>query len=180
MPPDRPLAVTIFVYYDYLCPFSYILLRRLDALGQERSLTVHWRPLALAPETASEPLEETPADGSDPRLALLAAQFARDLGGATFERLHRRLFEAVHEEGRDVGRRGEVLSLAAECGVDTQALGHSLDDGRYDEELEIARTEAERYGIDATPTLLVGRYKLVGAPPLEELRRTAELAAAEA
>ncbi len=64
--------------------------------------------------------------------------------------------------------------------MDAQALERSLDDGRYDEELEIARTEAERYGIDATPTLLVGRYKLVGAAPLEELRRAAELAAAEA
>ncbi len=178
---DRPSEVTVFVYYDYLCPHSYLVLQRLDTLKKERPLITFWRPflLEVAPSAAAESSRATLGDERSSRDASLAAQFARDLGRSAFDRFHVRLFEAVHLESRDISRRGVVLALAAECGLDTSALERSLDDGRYDEELKLARAEAERYGIGATPTLLFGRLKLIGAAPIDELRRVAELAATE-
>lgn len=116
---------------------------------------------------------------ADTREALQAAEFARDLGPAAFGRLHRALFRAHLGEGRDIGARAVLLELAEEAGVDREGLERALEDGRYESELERAREEAERYGIEATPGLLFGRFLLVGAAPLAELRRAAERAERE-
>ena len=42
--------------------------------------------------------------------------------------------------------------------------------------LEEAEAEAARYAIDATPTVLVGKFKLVGSAPIDVLRTTIERA----
>lgn len=116
---------------------------------------------------------------TDTREALQAAEFARDVGDAVFARLHAALFRAHQGEGRDIGSRAVLLELAEGAGVDREALDRALDDGRYRGEMVRAREEAERYGIEATPGLLFGRFLVVGAAPLSELRRAAERAETE-
>lgn len=117
-----------------------------------------------------------PAAPVDSRESLQAAEFARDVGEACFRRLHRALFRAVFAEGLDLGDRPTLLSVAEGAGLDGAALEGALQDARYEGELVAAREEAERYRITGTPGLLVGRFLLIGAAPLEELRRTAERA----
>jgi predicted DsbA family dithiol-disulfide isomerase len=73
-----------------------------------------------------------------------------------------------------------LLEVAASAGVDPGALERALDDGRYESELEAASAEAERYGITGTPGLLFGRFLLIGAAPMDELRRAADRAEREA
>jgi predicted DsbA family dithiol-disulfide isomerase len=80
----------------------------------------------------------------------------------------------VFEEGRDISDTEVLLDLAEDAGVDREGLGAALEDGRYEAALGEVEEEAERYAIDATPTLLIGRYKLVGAAPLDVLRSTLE------
>lgn len=116
---------------------------------------------------------------ADTREALQAAEFARDLGRAHFARLHRGLFRARFAEGRDIGSRRILLEVAREAGVDEEGLESALEDGRYEAELQSARQEAERYGITGTPGLLFGRFLLIGAAPLPELRRAADRAERE-
>lgn len=113
---------------------------------------------------------------TDTREALQAAEFARDVGDAAFARLHGTLFRAHQGEGRDLGSRPVLLELAEAAGLDREALERALEDGRYRGELERAREEADRYGIEATPGLLFGRFLVVGAAPLSELRRAADRA----
>ena len=117
-----------------------------------------------------------PSRFPDTRGALQAAMFARDLGVEPFGRLHDRVFRVLFEEGAAVEGVAWLLDLAAEAGVDRLALEGALADDRYEEELQRARGEAERYAIDATPTCLFGRFKLVGAAPLDALRDVADRA----
>lgn len=191
----------VFVYWDYACPYSYIVAHRLDLLDRERPLDPVWRPLAPDPSppsvgpgealTAPERQEversareaglplRLPSFATDTRNALQAAEFARDIGRGAFARLHAALFRAYLAEGRDIGDSAVLLDVARMAGVDPVAVEMALEDGRYEGELDQAREEAGRYGIRGTPTLLFGRFMVVGAAPLEELRRAAELAAGE-
>lgn len=117
-----------------------------------------------------------PATPPDPRMALQAAEFARDCGPAEFARLHRALFRAVFVDGRDIEQRDVIVDLAVDVGLDAEGLGAALDDGRYEQMLRDVEAEAARYQIDATPTILLGRFKLVGAAPLDVLGSTLERA----
>ncbi len=196
------MSVSAFLYGHYACPHTYIAQGRLDLLASEAPVTVTWRPLPPAVEAevgwqvATEPdvpLAETlhalrrdaaalgltlslPATPPDPRMALQAAEFARDCGPAEFARLHRALFRAVFVDGRDIEQRDVIVDLAVDVGLDAEGLGAALDDGRYEQMLRDVEAEAARYQIDATPTILLGRFKLVGAAPLDVLGSTLERA----
>ncbi|HSM08186.1 MAG TPA: DsbA family protein [Gemmatimonadota bacterium] len=117
-----------------------------------------------------------PATPPDPRTALHATEFAADCGPAEFARLHRALFRAVFVDGRDIEQRDVIIDLAVDVGLDAEGLGAALDDGRYEQMLRDVEAEAARYQIDATPTILIGRFKLVGAAPLDVLGSTLERA----
>lgn len=195
------MPTTIFLYGHYACPHTFIAQGRLDVLASEAPVVTGWRPLAPSGRSAAADWSgiagadegvadvlpalrrdaatlgltiSLPPTPPDPRLALQAAEFARDCGAEVFARLHRRLFRAVFEEGRDIGDTEVLLDLAEAAGVDREGLGSALEDGRYEAALGEVEEEARRYDIDATPTLLVGRYKLVGAAPLDVLRSTLE------
>jgi predicted DsbA family dithiol-disulfide isomerase len=202
---NEPIAPTrIFLYGHYACPHTFIAQGRLDVLASEAPVVLGWRPLAppsgqverdwsgiAGPgESASDVLSSLRRDAAalgltlgpppsppDPRLALQAAEFARDCGPAEFDRFHRLLFRAVFEQGHDIAARDLLLELGEQVGLDREGLGAALEDARYESALEDVEQEAARYAIDATPTLLVGRYKLVGAAPLEVLRETLARAA---
>lgn len=197
--------VDVFLYGDYVCPFSYVVDARVRRLGSELDLRVHWRPLSIYAAVPADglPLEgiDRPAEawarveaevsdmareeGLDFSLpdfvansheALQAGEFARDLGPDAFVRAHRALFEAYFVEGRNLGRRPVLLAVAEAAGLDRQGLEGALEDGRYEEELERASEEASRYDVEGTPTLLFGRHKVVGAAPEDVLREAARRA----
>lgn len=121
-----------------------------------------------------------PPTPPDPRTALQAAEFARDCGAGEFERLHRAFFRAVFVDERDIEDEAVVLELAESSGLDREGLESALEDARYEQALREVEVEAERYAIEATPTILLGRYKLVGAAPLEVLGETLERALEDA
>lgn len=199
----------VFLYGDYGCPFTYVADARLRAMAGEEGLRVRWRPLSvrraipadglpvresgqppgewsaaareLAPAARELALPFDPPDFLvNSHEALQAAEFARDVGGDAFLRLHRALFRAYLGEGRNIGRREVLLAVAGEVDLDPDALADALEDGRYERELGLAADEAERYGIDATPTMLFERHKLVGCAPAGAMREAARRARGEA
>jgi len=200
--------VQAFAYWDYSCPFSYIAAHRLGRLADERPLDVHWRPfevhpglpqdgipareLGYSPDQWSRALSavdemareeglelDVPSFVPSTSRPLQAALFAMDVGSDAFDRLHRGLFRAFFVDGRNIGLRETVLDVAASADVDTDGLERALEDERYVDELRRVRAEADRYDIDGTPTILFGRFKVVGAAPLEVLGEAADRAAGE-
>ena len=201
------MPVTVFLYGHYACPHTFIAQGRLDVLASESPIAQGWRPLApqdgargtsdwsaiagsgedvadvlpaLRRDAASLGFTlSLPRTAPDPRPALQAAEFARDCGPEPFGRFHRALFRAVFEEGFDIAVRRVLLGLGERSGVDREGLDAALEDGRYEQALRDVEEEAVRYAIEATPTMLIGRYKLVGAAPLDVLRETVERAREE-
>jgi predicted DsbA family dithiol-disulfide isomerase len=187
--------VKLWLYGDVGCPWSYLALGRIRILAVESPITVGWRPLSRflrtheredpdasrlersAPppspgeaefESLGLPFESPPPD-FDSRDALLALEFARDLGQLALDRTLDGLFAANFSRLADLGDREELLAVCRDLGLDRGALESAFDDGRYDAELDLAEAEADRYGIEQIPTILAGRLKIVGAAPPDVL-----------
>ena len=196
---DTPAEPVAFLYGDYACPHSYLANARLELLASEAKLTVVWRPLAaFDPDLTSDwlGLSEDPSDletcidvlsrdaaqlglpfrlpGSPPSTnrALQASEFARDCGPREFHRFHGAIFRAVFSDGLDIGDSLVLAKVAEQARIDVTGLGAALEDGRYESALEEVEAEAVRYEITSTPTVLLGKWKLVGAAPLDVLRAT--------
>ena len=60
------------------------------------------------------------AEPVDSRLAFETAFFSRTAG--RFDTVHRALFKAYFEDGRDIGNVDILLDIANECGVDRTEL----------------------------------------------------------
>lgn len=202
--------VRVFLYGDYVCPFSYVADARVRELRHDGpGFDLHWRPLSIHPAVPSDglPVEQlgyapdewarirrevgeqaeesgVPLDLPDfvanSHEALQAAEFAKDLGRDAFLSTHRALFRAYFVDGRNLGRREVLLEVCEEAGLDRQGLEGALEDDRYADELRKAEEEADRYEIEGTPTLLFGRHKVVGAAPEDVMREALERARRDA
>jgi predicted DsbA family dithiol-disulfide isomerase len=156
------------------------VLGRIRRLAAELPVAVGWRPLPISPPTELPDGTEYAALGIpfagpplefDSRDALLALEFARDLGQSVMDRTLDGLFAGIFSHRLNAGDRDDLLTLCQKLGLDPVALEIALSDGRYDAELELAEREAARYGIEQVPTILAGRSKIVGAAPQDLLGR---------
>jgi len=201
-------SVRVFVYGDYACPFSYVGDARLRRLAVDRDLEVRWRPYEIHPAVPADGIEVSqagyppdewsavssriremaddlelpvriPAFIPNSHEALQVAEFARDMGEDAFGRVHEALFRAYFVRGRNFGKRDILLDVAEAAGLDREAVGLALEDERYADELRRAADEAERYHVTGTPTFLFGRFKVVGAAPMEVLEDAYERAVAD-
>jgi predicted DsbA family dithiol-disulfide isomerase len=162
---------------------------RVDRLVSEGRVEASWLPFELHPEA---PLEGRPmperirgawghleAVASEvgltmkradrvinSRLALSTAEFARDHG--KYDEVRIALTRAHWEGTAQLDRVDDLQRIAADAGLDPDALKHALDAGRYEALLDQHRADAESVGINAIPAHIVGRrYLLVGAQPYE-------------
>jgi predicted DsbA family dithiol-disulfide isomerase len=188
MAPDR---ITIVAYSDYVCPWCYIALERIERLQRELPVDVVWRPFELHPETPRGGAHLAGRLGSSARaaayannitslaeesgialkmpeivanshLALEAAEFAREHGG--FERYHRALFSSYFEHGRDLGDPDVLSAVARSSGVDDQGLRQALADGRYAAIIDSVTDAARAHEIMSMPTFVFdGGFRLTGA-----------------
>jgi predicted DsbA family dithiol-disulfide isomerase len=175
-----------------------------ERLASEFELDVEWKPYELHPEIPTEGIEPERLFGSRRRgddymgmlreegeseglviraprriansaVALEATEFARDQGVEAFDCLHHRLFEAYFTDGQNIGEREVLVSLSAQCGLDTAALGEALDKGRYRQRVRDSIEFARRAGITGTPTFIFDdRFALVGAQSYDVFKSVTE------
>ncbi|WP_435196042.1 DsbA family oxidoreductase [Natronomonas sp. EA1] len=84
------------------------------------------------------------------------------------------VFEALWQEGRDIGDREVILELAEEAGADPDEVASALDDDTLREELTAQFTEAQQLGVTGVPTFAYEGYAARGAVPPEHLDRLVE------
>lgn len=188
-------AVTLTVVSDYVCPWCFIGLTRIEQLQADyEGLTVEWMPFELRPNTPDmgipfERVKGRPpytddyllnltvlAEGAGIELAerelipnsipaLKAAEWARDNG--CFPELHRAMFRAYFEGGRDIGQIEVLRDVADGLGLDAAAMVASVTEGRYDTRLE-EKLEWSRYaGQGGVP-----RFIFVATLPSGETKRS--------
>jgi predicted DsbA family dithiol-disulfide isomerase len=110
---------------------------------------------------------------SNSRLAVEAAEFARDAG--KYSGFHRAVLAAYFARSQDIGDLDVLGELAAEVGLDPAALRQALATGLYADTRQAAHDEARRLGITGVPTyIFAGGVRVVGAQPLGHFRRMLE------
>jgi predicted DsbA family dithiol-disulfide isomerase len=93
------------------------------------------------------------------------------------EEVVKRLFSAYFEHGRDIGDRTVLTEIAAECGMDAEAVGRQFagDDGVDAIRNEIA--EAQEIGVTGVPFFIfASRFAVSGAQSADVLARALQSA----
>lgn len=204
MPDTAKPVLLATVFSDYICPFCYIGDLRLDRLREQYDLRINWIMVEIHPETPPEgmPIDELgysselwrkmvanlqtlageegielPAQtiNANSHKALLLAEAAKEAGGDTFYRLHRRLFEAYFLEGRNIGDEQVLSELATACGVPDDIVARAWHEPRYEERLQQNTAAAAQYEVRATPTVFFSeQHRLDGALPYERFLELAQ------
>ena len=107
---------------------------------------------------------------SNSRLALLAAEFAREKG--KFPAFHEAVFAAYFSHGQDIGNLGVLRQIATDTGLDAGAMASAVTSSKHFAMLEAAKEEGARLGVTGVPAFFIEGKKLVGAQPLEVFRKT--------
>lgn len=91
-----------------------------------------------------------------------------------------RLFRAYFEEGRHLGRDGDLVALGAEAGLDADKTRAVLEQGTYADAVQADIAEARAYGIQGVPFYVInGRYGVAGAQHPQTFAAALRQAAAE-
>lgn len=141
------------VYYDYTCGYSYRFWRWIDACAGPLGLDVDWRAFSLREinlDPGAPSLFEDPGGSSVSVLALALSHAAR---GADFDRYHRDVFHAMHEENLKVSAE-DLLDIASKAGVEREAFERERARWTRSAGKDHAAGVAE-HGVFGTPTVVL-------------------------
>jgi predicted DsbA family dithiol-disulfide isomerase len=93
---------------------------------------------------------------------------------ATWLAFDEAVFDALWQEGRDIGDEALLVELAAGVGVDGKAVRAALDDEDLREEIRERFAQAREQGVTGVPTFAYDGYAARGAVPPEQLERLVE------
>jgi 2-hydroxychromene-2-carboxylate isomerase len=148
------------VTWDYRCPFARNAHEHvLAGLAGGADWDVTFAPFSLGQVHVQEgepPIWDRPANESG-LLALQAGTTVRDLFPDAFRHVHKALFAARHDEGRDLRERDVLREVIGRFDVDVDKVFAALDDGGA---LDVVRKEHEALAGDhsawGVPTFIVG------------------------
>jgi predicted DsbA family dithiol-disulfide isomerase len=116
---------------------------------------------------------EAPRLLSNSRLAVEAAEFARDAG--KHGEFHRAVLVAYFAQSKDIGDVEVLAGLAEQVGLDPVRLRGELSSGAYAGIRAAAGAEATQLAVTGVPTyIFAGGARVVGAQPLDYFRRLLE------
>lgn len=178
----------VVIFADFVCPYSYLAAEQVDRLAREYDLEPLWRPHWLHPETPPEGVPYAAAGNSERRQATIewikemapevadrmrfpdkrhfsffafeALEYAQDHGLAL--PFKSAVFEALWEEGKDIGDVATLQAAADQVGLDGEDLVQALLEPAYITRAYEAVETARRIGIANTPTFILGRTRMNG------------------
>ena len=183
------MPLHIKIASDFVCPYCYVLEAMLEQVRPELDLAIEYLPFELTEppkpqvDTYNDPERRVRyARELEPlcrqvglqmclppkvvprpytRLAFQGLYEAREQG-AEAAYCHR-IFRAYFEEERDIGSLEELVSLAAEAGLEPETCRSALESGKWDaEEREAVRRGKQDLQVCVVPTLFLGEHRLEG------------------
>lgn len=174
---------------DFVCPYCYVLEALINQVRADLEIEVEYLPFELTeppapqidtyndPERRAryarelEPLcQKIALDMRLPprvtprpytRLAFQGLYYAREQG--LEEAYCHRVFRAYFEEERDIGNLQELISLAAEVGLDPDGFRVALESGCWSVKEQMAVQHAKQdLAVKAVPTVFLGEHRLEG------------------
>ncbi len=183
----------ITVFYDYICPFSFIGSRRIQQIGAEYGVEVEWKGYEIHPEyppqgkrrrktfrtiRTAESLQSVmeeeefkfklPGFITNSRLCLEAAEFSKTQG--KFIEFHNLCYESYFIERKNIGDKNTVLEIGDRVGIDRDELELSLENGEMAEILVSYRRDAQRVDVLGVPTIVFNDFRVHGVQSVETYR----------
>ena len=165
-PTDTPGKIEIVDVFWYGCPHCYSFLPAMERYETRKADYVEVRRM--------------PAIFRESWAIHARAFYTAHLLGAV-EKVHRPLFEAIHEKGERMDTRDSLRALFVAHGVDGEAFDKTFDSFAVETMLRKSQVMQGRYGVRGTPTVIVnGKYRVSAslAGGYEEMARVAEALAA--
>ena len=190
------------VFSDYICPFCYVGHHRLMRLRDEYDLKINWCFIEIHPETSPEgepvasldyPSEQwnqlmqnleavAKEEGiamaehtftTNSKDALLLSEAAKEQGREKFYDLHEKLFAAFFVDGRNIGDRNILRELAADSGINNEAIESAWQGEKYQQRILSNYHAARQHEIQAVPSFIFGERKLTGVVTEDVMRSAA-------
>ena len=147
-PATVPGKIEVIEFFYYGCESCNRLEPRLQSWLMSLPSDVSFRRIPALRRTAWVPLT---------RVYYALEQFGE------IERLHEKVYQAVHEDGLNLGNSSEFYKWAQKVGLDRGKLEQLLDSDLISAQVQRARDATVAYGITATPSFVVdGRYMTSG------------------
>lgn len=103
-----------------------------------------------------------------------AALFVRENHPERFEAFHEAVFEALWQDGRDIGDPEVLAEIAEGVGLPGEEIHDAATSEDLDADLEKRFGAAHDSGVTAVPTFAYGDHAARGAVPPEQLKRLVE------
>jgi predicted DsbA family dithiol-disulfide isomerase len=138
-------------------------------LGNADARKAAWQRISTMAESVGLAMKP-PSVLTNSRIALAAAEFARD-SGADHEAFEERVYRAYFNEDANIGDRETVLRLAGEAGLDAAQVADAINSPKYELRLKNNALMANQRGVSGVPTFFIGDYPLVGAQSPDVMRQ---------
>jgi predicted DsbA family dithiol-disulfide isomerase len=81
------------------------------------------------------------------------------------EEMYKAIFHAYFSEGQDIGKAEVLAEIAGRIGISASSVRFFLATDALDHEVEALELKAMAAGVEAVPTIQIGRTRLSGARP---------------
>lgn len=152
---DAP--VVLVNYSDWRCPFCAKFARDIEPTlmsdyVEAGKVRIEWRDM--------------PIFGEESMLAARAGRAAAEQG--KFREFHEVVMAAAPERGHADLNEQILMGFAEQAGIpDLEKFRADMTSDRFDEAIAKDAEEGSLYGVNSTPTFIVGKGVIVGAQPLE-------------
>lgn len=195
-----PMAIDVWVWSDYVCPWCYVGLTELERLRADYDLAIDLQPFELrpkAPDTGWRLPEHILAKANAPdnpltqraqalgiklierewipssRRAHECTEYARSEG--RLEPFHRAVMKAYWGAGKDIHNWSTLESAAREAALDPAAMRTAVQAGRYRRVVDDRIASARARGLDGVPTFVIGGERVLrGAQEAQSFRAAFE------
>ncbi|NIP39380.1 MAG: thioredoxin domain-containing protein [Candidatus Dadabacteria bacterium] len=185
--------MNITVFYDYICPFSYIGSKRIQKIAGEYGIELEWKGFEIHPdyppdgrlrkkslkmarvnESLSSVMEEEeskfklPGFVTNTNMALQAAEFAK--GQNKFLEFHNICYESYMIDRKNIGDINVILQIGENAGIDKKLLEETLINNQMTGQLDAHKEDAAKADVLGVPTILFNDFRIHGVQSLETYR----------
>lgn len=186
-------------YFDFSSPYGYLAAHKIDDIARLYDRRVDWKPVLLGvifKSTGAQPLLDIPIKGAYARrdmermarllgvpltfpevmpfpsiAAARAIYWIKDQDADQATTVARALCDEAFGRGGDIRDAGAVVRIAAEQGVEADALTAALSDPAVKERLKIEVEAAMQVGVCGSPFFVIDGEPFWGADRLDHVER---------
>ncbi len=191
------MSATIEFYFDFSSPYAYLASRRIESIAEKHGRTLNWHPIllgAIFKISGQQPLLETPMIGDYalldlercarehaieyrlpepcPIATVNAARAVYWVGNTDKQQavaLIHALFRAYFVDNINLSETDNVLTIAANNGIDKTALSQALQQPEVKAQLKNAVDAAVDKGIFGTPCCIIDGQLFWGNDRIDQL-----------